>query len=211
MSCSDFLHVTIPDQCPPKAPPIKSKVYQQALLDSAVQLLAEKHHREITIREMTDIAGVGLGTFYEYFSQKEDVFALIIHQQIKALAQELLGHGAQIKNFRPDILITDYVEQLIQIQLKKIQNAQQIWATIFLLERQLSTSEVYQKHYALMCQLWQDLLQPFAIEHLERTAINLHRVIYGFVMQTLLVQPDFNEWTDLEIDIGIACEAFLKQ
>lgn len=189
----------------------RAKFTQQALLDSAVQLLAEKHHFEITIREMTEIAGVGLGTFYEYFSQKEDVFALIIHQQIKALAQELIEHGAQIRSSQPDILITDYVEQLIQIQLKKIQNTQQIWATIFLLERQLSTSEIYQKHYALMCQLWQNLLQPFAIENLERTAINLHRVIYGFVMQTLLVEPDFSEWTDLETDIGIACDAFLKQ
>ncbi len=93
----------------------RAKFTQQALLDSAVQLLAEKHHFEITIREMTEIAGVGLGTFYEYFSQKEDVFALIIHQQIKALAQQLLDHGAQIKNSQPDILITDYVEQLIHI------------------------------------------------------------------------------------------------
>ena len=189
----------------------RAKFAQQALLDSAVQLLAKKHHFEITIREMTEIASVGLGTFYEYFSQKEDVFAMIIHQQIKALAQQLLDHGAQIKNSQPDILITDYVEQLIQIQLEKIQNAQQIWATIFLLERQLSTSEVYQKHYALMCQLWQDLLQPFALEHLERTAINLHRVIYGFVMQTLLVQPDFSEWKILQAEINISCDAFLKQ
>ncbi|MFC3903491.1 transcriptional regulator, TetR family [Acinetobacter marinus] len=188
----------------------RAKFTQQALLDSAVQLLAEKHHGEITVREMTEIAGVGLGTFYEYFSQKEDVFALIIHQQIKVLAQELLEHGAHLRTTQPDILITDYVKQLIHIQLKKIQNAQQIWATIFLLERQLSTSEVYQKHYALMCQLWQDLLQPFAIANLGRTAINLHRVIYGFVMQTLLVEPDFSEWTHLETDIGIACNAFLK-
>ena len=112
---------------------------------------------------------------------------------------------------QPEISLSNYVKQLIQFQLNKIQNAQQIWATIFLLERQLSTSEIYQKHYALMCQLWQDLLQPFAIKHLERTAINLHRVIYGYVMQTLLVQPDFSEWTHLETDIGIACDAFLKQ
>lgn len=189
----------------------RAKFTQQALLDSAVQLLAEKHHFEITIREMTEIAGVGLGTFYEYFSQKEDVFALIIHQQIKALAQELLEHDMYLRATQPEISLPNYVKQLIQFQLNKIQNAQQIWATIFLLERQLSTSEIYQKHYALMCQLWQDLLQPFAIEHLERTAINLHRVIYGFVMQTLLVQPDFSEWTHLETDIGIACDAFLKQ
>lgn len=189
----------------------RAKFTQQALLDSAVQLLVEKHHGEITIREMTEIAGVGLGTFYEYFSQKEDVFALIIHQQIKALAQELLEHGMHLRATQPEISLSNYVKQLIQFQLNKIQNAQQIWATIFLLERQLSTSEIYQKHYALMCQLWQDLLQPFAIEHLERTAINLHRVIYGFVMQTLLVQPDFSEWTHLETDIGIACDAFLKQ
>ena len=189
----------------------RAKFTQQALLDSAVQLLVEKHHGEITIREMTEIAGVGLGTFYEYFSQKEDVFALIIHQQIKALAQELLEHDMYLRATQPEISLPNYVKQLIQFQLNKIQNAQQIWATIFLLERQLSTSQIYQKHYALMCQLWQDLLQPFAIGHLERTAINLHRVIYGFVMQTLLVQPDFSEWTHLETDIGIACDAFLKQ
>ena len=58
-------------------------------MDSFVQLLLEKEANTITIREITDLAGVGLGTFYEYFSQKEDLLALTIHHYVQRNALSL--------------------------------------------------------------------------------------------------------------------------
>ena len=67
----------------------RAKMTQAALVESFVRLLKEKSSAEITIREITELAGVGLGTFYEYFSQKEDLIALTIHQYVKSNAKQL--------------------------------------------------------------------------------------------------------------------------
>ena len=64
----------------------RARLTQEALQDSFVRLLHERSAEKITIREITDVAGVGLGTFYEYFSKKEDLIALTIHQHVNDLA-----------------------------------------------------------------------------------------------------------------------------
>ncbi|GAA5017590.1 TetR/AcrR family transcriptional regulator [Acinetobacter puyangensis] len=189
----------------------RAKFTQQALLETTVQLLREKSFDEITIREITEIAGVGLGTFYEYFSQKEDVIALIIHQYIKMNIQQLQHLATtQLSNY-PNLSIDHYLYYLIEQQLLIIRQEQRIWATIFLLERQLSSVEIYQKHYDLMTQHWQNLLTPYYHQSIkkQRVAQNLHRIIYGFVMQGLLIQPDFQDWENLQEDIITASLAFV--
>ncbi len=40
----------------------RAKLTQEALQESFVRLLHERHAHEITIREITAVAGVGLGT-----------------------------------------------------------------------------------------------------------------------------------------------------
>jgi len=36
---------------------------------------------------------------------------------------------------------------------------------------------------------------------LQQMSLNVQRVCYGFVSQTLLVEPEFEEWKELEKDI----------
>ena len=49
----------------------RAKLTQEALQESFVRLLHDHPANKITIREITDLAGVGLGTFYEYFSKRK--------------------------------------------------------------------------------------------------------------------------------------------
>ena len=74
----------------------RAKLTQEALQESFVRLLHERHAHEITIREITDVAGVGLGTFYEYFSKKEDLVALTIHQHVKTNAEQLKTYAQSL-------------------------------------------------------------------------------------------------------------------
>ncbi|MCH4248015.1 MAG: TetR/AcrR family transcriptional regulator [Acinetobacter populi] len=189
----------------------RAKFTQQALLETTVQLLREKSFDEITIREITEIAGVGLGTFYEYFSQKEDVIALIIHQYIKMNIQQLQQLATAYLSDHHDLNIAPYLRYLIEQQILMIKQEQRIWATIFLLERQLSSVEIYQKHYELMTQHWQTLITFYFPQPVkkQRAAQNLHRILYGFVMQSLLIQPDFRDWENLQQDIITASLAFI--
>ena len=181
----------------------RAKLTQEALQESFVRLLHERHAHEITIREITDVAGVGLGTFYEYFSKKEDLVALTIHQHVKSNAEQLKSYAQSLMELSIKLTFEDYLQQIIHFQLEQIQARQFLWAQTFLLERQISNIESYRKSYAMMVQMWRSILEPSIQddEQLKHMALNMQRVCYGFVSQTLLVEPEFEEWKELEKDI----------
>lgn len=97
----------------------------------------------------------------------------------------------------------DYLQQIIHFQLEQIQTRQFLWAQTFLLERQVSNIESYRKSYAMMVQMWHSILKPYIDDEvqLKQGSLNVQRICYGFVSQTLLVEPEFGEWDLLKVDI----------
>ncbi|TCB47211.1 TetR/AcrR family transcriptional regulator [Acinetobacter terrestris] len=189
----------------------RAKLTQEALQESFVRLLHERSADEITIREITDLAGVGLGTFYDYFSKKEDLIALTIHRQVKNNAEDLKTYAQSLIRLSTNLTLQDYLRQIVHFQIQQIQTQQFLWAQTFLLERQVSSQDAYQKHYQLMTELWNDILKPFVQQESLRlhSALNLHRTSYGFISQTLLVNCHFKEWDDLTQDILAAAQSFV--
>ncbi|TCB77363.1 TetR/AcrR family transcriptional regulator [Acinetobacter sp. ANC 3781] len=181
----------------------RAKLTQEALQDSFVRLLHERSANKIPIREVTDLAGVGLGTFYEYFSKKEDLIALTIYRHVKNNAEDLKTYAHSLIKLSPNLVLDNYLKLVIHYQLEQIQAQQFLWAQTFLLERQISNIESYRKSYEMMLQMWQSILAPFIqdTEQLKRMSLNVQRICYGFVSQTLLVEPEFGQWKILERDI----------
>lgn len=189
----------------------RAKLTQEALQESFVRLLHERSAAEITIREITNLAGVGLGTFYEYFAKKEDLLALTIHLQVKQHAEHLKSYAQQQLELSTVVEINRYIATIIQFQLQQIQAQQWLWAQTFLLERQLSHIETYQKSYSMMLQMWQQIFAPVIhnAEQQLRLALNLHRISYGFISQSLLINPHYQDWDALHTDILLAIQPFL--
>ena len=189
----------------------RAKLTQEALQESFVRLLHERSATEITIREITDLAGVGLGTFYEYFAKKEDLLALTIHLQVKKHAEDLKSYAQQQLKLSTVVEINRYIATIIQFQLQQIQAQQWLWAQTFLLEQQVSHIETYQKSYSMMLQMWQQIFAPVIhnAEQQLRLALNLHRISYGFISQSLLINPHFQDWDALHTDISLAIQPFL--
>lgn len=189
----------------------RAKLTQEALQESFVRLLHERSATEITIREITDLAGVGLGTFYEYFAKKEDLLALTIHLQVKQHAEHLKSYAQQQLELSTVVEINRYIATITQFQLQQIQAQQWLWAQTFLLERQVSHIETYQKSYSMMLQMWQQIFVPVIhnAEQQLRLALNLHRISYGFISQSLLINPHFQDWDVLYTDISLAIQPFL--
>lgn len=181
----------------------RARITQEALMESFVRLLHERSAHEITIREITDVAGVGLGTFYEYFSKKEDLIALTIHQHVKSNAESLKSYAQSLCELSTYSELQPYLEQIIRFQLEQMHMNQFLWAQTFLLERNISSIEIYKKSYLMMVDMWRSILEPFVQddEQLYRISLNIQRVCYGFVSQTLLIEPEFGEWELLEGDI----------
>jgi len=58
---------------------------RRALLDSAQAVFAERGYEKTTAREIAAHAGVAIGTFYRYFTDKRQVFVTILHDNIEEL------------------------------------------------------------------------------------------------------------------------------
>ena len=190
----------------------RARITQEALMESFVRLLHERPASEITIREITDVAGVGLGTFYEYFSKKEDLIALTIHQHVKSNAEALKSYAQSLIELSTNLDFLAYLQQVIHFQLQEIQAQQFLWAQTFLLERQISSIEIYRKSYEMMVQMWRSILAPFVQDHeqLNRISLNVQRVCYGTVSQTLLIEPEFMEWAVLESDMLCLVKSLMR-
>lgn len=191
----------------------RAKLTQEALQESFVRLLHEHSADKITIREITDLAGVGLGTFYEYFSKKEDLIALTIFQQVKSNAEQLKSYAQQLIELSTNLALQEYLQRIVHFQLEQIQTQQFLWAQTFLLERQISNIESYRKSYAMMLEMWRSILTPLIqdSEQLQRSSLNVQRICYGFVSQSLLMEPEFDAWSILEQDILFSLSTWVAE
>src|SRR3990172_12939505 len=59
------------------------------LLAAAERLLAEKGVERTTITDITSEAGVGFGTFYNYFSSKGEVYQELVRNGLDLLAERI--------------------------------------------------------------------------------------------------------------------------
>ena len=51
---------------------------RQAMVDAGLALVRERDYDEIQVKDVVEEAGVALGTFYNYFSSKEHLFAEVL-------------------------------------------------------------------------------------------------------------------------------------
>ena len=132
--------------------PLQSRARQtfQALQDAFVRLLLERSYAEITVREIVLVAGTGLGSFYEYFSGKEDLAKVCLHLRSKSLLLGIRGvtgsHSGQP--------LMQIAEAVIESQLQAHRERADEWGAHYLLERHYSTSEAYRKMFERFVDAW---------------------------------------------------------
>ena len=80
----------IPDKAlPKKVPSDKRQATRQVLLDAVRDLVIEKGHDRISIQEITKRARVSIGTYYNYFDTKQDVFMAVAQNLQDLIAVDL--------------------------------------------------------------------------------------------------------------------------
>lgn len=62
------------------------------LTRAAARVISEKGVEGLRLREVTDAADVGFGSFYNYFDSKEDLVEAVVLELMSSLAQTLIAH-----------------------------------------------------------------------------------------------------------------------
>ncbi|KUY96118.1 MULTISPECIES: TetR/AcrR family transcriptional regulator [unclassified Burkholderia] len=164
----------------------RAQATSDALQQAFVQLLLERGYAKATIREIAAVAGVSVGTFYEYFGDKQSLAALCIHRRVLALADGLRDAAQRLRGVPRAALAA----ALVDLQVDAIAADAASWSAFFALERQVSPLAAYRRHYDAYVALWRDALaqcsDPPPAARLDGIARMAHAVCYGGVSQALL-------------------------
>jgi AcrR family transcriptional regulator len=66
-------------------------IVRAGLLDAARRLIEEEESAEISLAEVAIAAGVGRTTFYEYFTDRDDVIASLAEDELPVILSELIA------------------------------------------------------------------------------------------------------------------------
>lgn len=197
---------------PPKVRrrPLQSRAQatSQALQDAFVRLVTEQGFERTTVREVAAVAGVGLGTFYEYFGNMDTLAAMCIHRQVQALHARGLQALQDCAGMAPGLRVDRLLDALVNDMAREAP----MWAALFMLERKLSAPEPFRRHYRAYVQLWaaalQDARPALAAEPLARL---LHTLTYGWVSQSLLALGPGQTLQQLRGPLDWALHALLRE
>ncbi len=156
----------------------RSRLTAGALQEAFVQLLVARDYDAVTIREITDLAGTSLGSFYEYFGNKDDLAKVSVHLRSKRLLRVLQDDSSVSMAMPLDELVRAAVDQLLEAH----RESPPLWGVHYLLERRFSGIQPYAKMYEQFVDAWQSLItrasdRPGPCS--EDVARTCHTIVYG--------------------------------
>lgn len=188
----------------------RAKFSSEALQEAFVRVLLERGYERVTVREVAYVAGVGVGTFYEYVANKEALAALTIHMCVKQQAQ---AFQSCIERHR-GLVRADIAAAVINDQIEVLMGEADKWHALFLLERRVSSPEAYRKQYDQYVMLWGQALasasDPLPTERLDSAARMVHAIMYGWITQSLITQGVGLDRTMMKREVVDAVRAFLR-
>lgn len=214
-------------QAPSSAAPKRRKPTQsrarataQAIEQAFVQLLVERGYAQVTIRQVLALAGVGAGSFYEYFASKEALAAVCIRRRVRAIADALEAALLALG----DAPLPQRVDALLEAQLRAPLAEPEQWAALFHLERQVSGPRAFRELYREFVSLWErglggaaDWPAPAAdaaggagTVALGDAAFAVHSIAYSLVSQTLMARSERPDAAALRALVRQAVHGYLS-
>lgn len=80
------------------------------ILDAAERIFAEKGYHEAGIADIAQLLGIGHGTFYRYFKNKQDIAASVLERVI-----ERIGEAALVEDPEASASAEEYRAQVVRI------------------------------------------------------------------------------------------------
>jgi AcrR family transcriptional regulator len=173
-------------------------------------LMLHGDFQKIRVREVVELAGVGIGTFYDYFSNLQALAASAMHTRrdalIKALRLTMERHAKSPMTELIDAMLDDGVEAALQ-QPKE-------WAALLVIERQVDDLLGFQAFHQGLQQTWAEALQmrchDASTPQIAAMAAMVHAITYGWCAQEILVFRGERTRLASRQELGLAVHGYLR-
>ena len=166
----------------------RSKITIGALQEAFVRvLMLTGDFQKVRVREVVDVAGVGIGTFYDYFPNLQVLAASAMRARkdslIRTLRQTMAVHAGASLSTLIDAMLDDCVEMALQ-QPKE-------WAALLMIERQVEDLPGFQAFHVGLQQAWFEAFKSHGpavpLPQIKTLSAMVHAITYGWCTQEILV------------------------
>ena len=173
----------------PRRKPSQSRAWMTsgAIQDAFVLLLVERGYDKISMREIAGVAGVGLGTLYQYFPGKDSIAAVTVRswmrRQVAIVAAAAKAPAPRALEQTAVVLAVAHVRGLLEHA--------DAWRALLHVERAISSPVSYREIYREFVALFRDAFVaasdwPTALDA-SRLAFNTFTAANAIAGQALLV------------------------
>jgi AcrR family transcriptional regulator len=143
--------------------------------------------QKVRVREVVDVAGVGIGTFYDYFPNLQVLAATAMRTRrdklIRTLRETMLRHADASLSTLIDAMLDDCVEMALQKPKE--------WAALLMIERQVGDLRDFQAFHLGLQQTWIAAFESHGPElplpQIKTLSAMVHAITYGWCTQEILV------------------------
>jgi AcrR family transcriptional regulator len=185
----------------------RSQATVEAILTATTRILTEQGYAQFTTNRVAELAGVSVGSLYQYFPNKEALIVALMEHHTNAMAQLAQQHLEGLE----DRSVMDVLQQLIKAALA----AHAVNPRLHhVLNEQMPRSEAMrQADDAQMEAMLRSFLAPRSDQlqpkNLDLTVFILARTIKTLIHGALLDRPELLENGELEQEIMTMLSAYL--
>jgi AcrR family transcriptional regulator len=168
----------------------RSRVTVEAILQATAHILTEKGYDQTNTNLIAELAGVSIGSLYQYFPNKEALIVALMEQhshEIAALVESKLNH---LFDDPPEIAIPELVKAVIAVHGINPRLHQVLSEEIPRSERlkMHQTDDRIAKLLQGYLKRWRDRLKP---QNIEMTVFILSRTVESLCHSAVIEHPQF--------------------
>ena len=168
----------------------RSQITLGALQEAFFRVLLTHGYEKMTIREVVSVAGVGIGTFYDYVPNLRTLGASTINKRCLECSTVLRATVSQHTGQSVEGLVKALLQSLISLGFSRPKE----WTALLLLERRCASAPGRRKTHGDFFAIWADALRASSanIPENEVTAMArmAHALSYGWYSHDLLFYID---------------------
>lgn len=182
-----------------------------AIQDAFLLLVVERGYEKVSMRNIADLAGVGLGTLYQYFPGKDSIAAVTVRNRLRKLAADTQAASAA----GGPRTMAETVHLLAQAHVHPMLGEAAQWRALLELERRITPPEVYRELYRAFVQVFRDACAtatdwPAELD-LEHAALNALAIVDALIKHALLVQDTCPDADGLLQDVECAVNGYFQR
>ena len=203
--------VTEKSSVSPRKKPIqcRSQMTLTALQKAFVQVLVERGYDKMTIREVAAVAGVGVGSMYDYVPNLRALAASTIHKNCVEYADILKSKAKETSGQPIGIVVNTLLTTLIELGFARPRE----WTALLLLERQVSSPDALRKIHEAFVDIWAEAFRASSTviptAKIIPVARMAHAISYGWYSHDLLFYNDAPLHSRSMEEIGYAIIGFV--